>query len=126
MWKVMISGAVPAGGRPDKSGRLYGLIGIKVLPPGTACTETYLIANRLPDERQAFNFANYLRTKFVRFLVSLRTNTHHLYSERFAFAPDLPMDRAWTDAQLYAHFGLSAAEVDLVETSMKEMDPLDA
>ena len=74
-WKVIVGGAVPAGGRPDKEGRYYGLIGVRVLPPGTACTETYLVANRFQTETEAINFAGYLRTKFVRFLVSLRTNT---------------------------------------------------
>lgn len=92
-WKVIVGGAVPAGGRPDKEGRYYGLIGVRVLPPGTACTETYLVAGRFETETEATNFAGYLRTKFVRFLVSLRTNTHHLYSERFAFVRDIAMNR---------------------------------
>jgi site-specific DNA-methyltransferase (adenine-specific) len=59
-WKVIIGGAVPAGGRPDREGRYYGLIGIRTLPPGTACTETYLVANRFDTENEAANFAGYL------------------------------------------------------------------
>lgn len=125
-WKVIVSGAVPAGGRPDKSGRLYGLMGIRVLPPGTACTETYLVANRFESEEEARRFADYLRTKFVRFLISVRTNTHHLYSERFAFVPDLPMDRVWTDAELYARYELASEQVEFIETSMRPIEPSDA
>jgi site-specific DNA-methyltransferase (adenine-specific) len=121
-WKVIIGGAVPAGGRPDKEGRLYGLIGIRVLPPGTACTETYLVANRFDSETMAVNFAQYLRTKFVRFLVSVRTNTHHLYSERFAFVPDLPANRTWSDAELYDKYELSADEIEYIESSMKTLE----
>jgi site-specific DNA-methyltransferase (adenine-specific) len=125
-WKVIVSGAVPAGGRPDSSGRLYGLMGIRVLPPGTACTETYLVANRFDEEKSARRFADYLRTKFVRFLISVRTNTHHLYSERFAFVPDLPMDRTWTDKELYDLYGLSTDEIDYIEASMRHVEFGDA
>lgn len=121
-WKVIVGGAVPAGGRSDKDGRYYGLIGIRVLPPGTACTETYLVANRFGTQEEAERFATYLRTKFVRFLVSLRTNTQHLYSERFAFVPDLPMDRVWTDGELYAKYGLTDVEAAFIDRSMRAMD----
>ncbi len=114
-WKVFVGRAERAGGRSDKEGKYYGLIGIRVLPPGTACTETYLVASRFETESEAANFSGYLRTKFVRFLVSLRTNTQDLYSERFAFVPDLPMDRTWTDADLYSRYGLTSEEVDYIE-----------
>lgn len=120
-WKVIVGGAVPAGGRPDKDGRYYGLIGVRVLPPGTACTETYLVANRFQTKTEATNFAGYLRTKFVRFLVALRTNTHHLYSERFAFVPDIAMKRMWTDRELYRKYGLSSEEIAFIESMMRPM-----
>lgn len=124
-WKVIVGGAVPAGGRPDKDGRYYGLIGIRVLPPGTACTETYLVANRFQAEVEATHFAAYLRTKFVRFLIFLRTNTQHLYSERFAFVPDLPMDRKWTDVMLYKKFGITKKEIAFIESMIRPMSESD-
>ena len=111
----------PRGSRADKDGRYYGLIGVRVLPPGTACTETYLVANRFKKKSEATNFAGYLRTKFVRFLVALRTNTHHLYSERFAFVPDIEMNRLWTDLELYMKYGLSAEEIAFIESMMRPM-----
>ena len=120
-WKVIVGGAVPAGGRPDKDGRYYGLIGVRVLPPGTACTETYLVANRFEKKTEANNFAGYLRTKFVRFLIALRTNTHHLYSERFAFVPDIAMNRLWTDRELYKKYGLRSEEIAFIESMMRPM-----
>jgi site-specific DNA-methyltransferase (adenine-specific) len=121
-WKVIVGGAVPAGGRADKNGRYYGLIGIRVLPPGTACTETYLVANRFSTEHEARNFAKYLSTKFARYLIALRTNTQHLYSERFAFVPDLPMDQEWSDDRLYETFGLTADEIESIERSIRPLD----
>jgi site-specific DNA-methyltransferase (adenine-specific) len=121
-WKVIVGRAVPAGGRADKEGRYYGLIGVRVLPPGTACTETYLVANRFETDREASNFAAFLRTKFVRFLIWLRTNTQDLYSERFAFVPELPMDREWTDPLLYKRYGLTKNEIAFIESMIRPME----
>lgn len=123
--KSIVGGAVPAGGRPDKDGKHYGLIGVRVLPPGTACTETYLVANRFSNKTEADNFAGYLRTKFARFLIWLRTNTQHLYSERFAFVPDLSMTRSWTDADLYAKYSLTSEDIDFIEASIRPIEALD-
>jgi hypothetical protein len=122
-WKVFLSGtASEHGGQTDKSGTRRVFSRIIVGEPGTACTETYLVANRFDTEQEATNFANYLRTKFVRFLVSLRTNTQHLYSERFAFVPSLPMDRPWTDSDLYERYGLQEEEIAYIESSIKPME----
>lgn len=93
-----------------------------ILGPGTACTETYLVIDRFDTEDEAVRFAAYLRTRFVRFLVSLRKYTQHLYSERFAFVPDLPpMDRLWTDEELYAKYGLAPDEIAFIEKMVREM-----
>jgi site-specific DNA-methyltransferase (adenine-specific) len=94
-----------------------------VLPPGTVCTETYLVIERFDDKVEAERFAAYLSTRFVRFLISLRKYTQHLYSERFAFVPRLPMDRTWTDAMLYKKYKLSSDEIAFIEYQIKDMSP---
>ena len=121
-WKVYLSRASnDHGGQADKNGtrRVFSLILIG--GPGTACTETYLVAGRFGTEEEAMNFGAYLRTKFVRFLVSLRTNTQDLYSERFAFVPRLPMDREWTDKKLYRKYGLTEDEIAFIEGMIRPM-----
>lgn len=92
-----------------------------ILGPGTACTETYLVINRFTSQQEAKRFAAYLRTRFVRFLISLRKNTQDLFSERFAFVPDLPMDRNWTDEMLYEKYGISKSEVTFIESMVRPM-----
>jgi site-specific DNA-methyltransferase (adenine-specific) len=93
-----------------------------ILGPGTACTETYLVIDRFDSENEAKLFAGYLRTRFVRFLISLRKNTQHLYSERFAFVPDLPMDREWTDQMLYKKYGITKDEIAFINSMIRPMD----
>lgn len=121
-WTVFLSRtASEHGGQPDKSGTRRVFSRIMIGGPGTACTETYLVAGRFSTEEEAKNFAAYLRTKFVRFLVSLRTNTQDLYSERFAFVPTLPMDRKWTDEMLYKRYGITQDEMAFIDSVIRPM-----
>lgn len=90
--------------------------------PGTACTESYIVAGTFGSEREARNYATYLRTRFARFLVSLRKFTQDAPKSVYAFIPDLPLDQAWTDAKLYERYGLTADEVAFIEAQVAEHD----
>ena len=96
-----------------------------VAGPGTACSETYLVIDRFKSEVEAERFAAYLRTKLVRFLVSLRKYTQHLYNERFQFVPVLPMDRQWTDEILYKKYGITKDEVTFIDRMIRPMGDAD-
>jgi len=91
-----------------------------IAEPGTACTETYLVAGHFEDEGTADNYAKYLRTRFVRFLVSLRKATQHATRDVYSFVPDLPLDQEWTDAKLYKRYGLTKDEIGFIEYQVAE------
>lgn len=93
-----------------------------IAAPGTACTETYLIAGIFDSEAEATRYAMYLRTRFVRFLVSLRKFTQHATKQVYAFVPDLPLDQDWTDAKLYKRYGLADDEIAFIESQVAEHD----
>lgn len=93
-----------------------------IAEPGTACTETYIVAGHFGDEASARNYASYLRTRFVRFLVSLRKVTQHATRDVYAFVPDLPLDQPWTDAKLYKRYGLTVDEIAFIESQVAEHD----
>lgn len=107
-WKVLLASASGSGNDPQVLGKPI------IAGPGSACTETYLVIDRFADELSAERFAAYLRTRFVRFLVSVRKYTQHIYSERFSFVPHLPMDREWTDEMLYKRYGISKDEIAFI------------
>ena len=68
------------------------------------------------------NYAKYLRTRFVRFLVSLRKATQHATRDVYSFVPDLPLDQEWTDAKLYRRYGLTQDEIAFIESQVAEHD----
>ena len=93
-----------------------------IAEPGTACTETYLVAGVFDTETEAKNYGAYLRTRFVRFLVSLRKSTQDAPKHVYAFIPDLPLGKEWTDAELYIRYQLTENEIAFIESQIAEHD----
>ncbi|ANM30625.1 restriction endonuclease [Acidobacteria bacterium Mor1] len=93
-----------------------------VAGPGTACTESYLVAGLFETEKKAENYASYLRTRFARFLVSLRKSTQDAPKHVYAFIPEVPLGQKWTDAKLYKRYGLTEAEIAFIESQVAEHD----
>lgn len=96
-----------------------------VAAPGEACTETYLVAGRFEKQESAERYAAYLRTRFVRFLVSLRKASQHANRGVYAFVPDVPLTRTWTDDRLYERYGLTPEEIEFIESTVQPMDDSD-
>lgn len=97
------------------------ILGVPVVAaPGTACTETYLAIGLCDSKEEAENLAAYMRTRFVRFLVSLRKLTQNITRSSYRFVPALPMNQLWTDADLYHRYGISDSEVDFIESLIAE------
>lgn len=94
----------------------------EILGPGTACTETYLVIDRFESESDAKFFSTYLRTRFVRFLISLQKYTQHLYSDRFSFVPVPQRRQTWTDQKLYQKYGITSDEIGFIESMIRPME----
>jgi site-specific DNA-methyltransferase (adenine-specific) len=93
-----------------------------IAEPGTACTETYLVAGNFETEDEATNYARYLSTRFVRFLVSLRKSTQDAAKGVYTFVPDLSTTEVWTDQKLYKRYDLSSEEIAFIEAQVAPHD----
>ena len=114
-WKVLIPKAGDGHGREVS----YVLGEPIALAPGSACTQTYLIAGMFDTAEETENFAHYLASKFTRFLVLQRKVTQDVTPDRFLFVPQLDMRRRWTNNDLYDHFWLTADERDYIEATIQ-------
>lgn len=111
-WKVLLVKAHGTSGRDDRT-----ILGQPIVAgPGTACTETYLVVGVFDSEDEAQNMADYTRTRFVRFLVSLRKLTHNITRDSYTFVPLVPLDRRWSDPDLYQRYRLSEVDVEFIES----------
>jgi site-specific DNA-methyltransferase (adenine-specific) len=119
-WKVLVAAATD--GNENYPLPIWDQRGPFVAGPGEACSETYLVAATTGTEGEARNFVAYMNTRFFRFLVSLRKVAQHNKWENFEFVPDLPMNRAWTDDQLYARYGITDDEAKFIEMMIRDVD----
>lgn len=116
-WKTLLHAAYGE----DHDGPYSVIANPFVAAPDSACTETYLVIRSFETELEANNLAAFLRTKFARFLIWLRMNTQHVRKDLFAFVPDLDWKKSWTDEALYARYGLTEDEVDVIENQIRPM-----
>ena len=117
-WKVLVPQAGSDGGQkiPDR------VLGAPFIAPSpSVCTQTYLFFY-LSSRGEAENLESYLRTKFFRFLVSLRKLTQHATRSTYLWVPMQDFSKEWTDEELYDKYGLSENERSYIETTIKSMD----
>ena len=118
-WKVLIPAA--SDGNENYPLPIWDQAGPFVSGPGEACSETYLVASLSKTKGEAENIAAYMRTKFFRFMVSLRKVAQHNKVENFSYVPDIPMDRKWTDNELYKRYSLSKEDIAFIDSMIREM-----
>ncbi len=98
--------------------------------PNSVCTQSYLYAP-FGSEIEAKNFIKYLRSKFLRVLVSAIKITQHATSRVYRYVPmqdfsensdiDWSKSVAEIDQQLYAKYKLSDKEISFIESMIKPM-----
>ena len=88
---------------------------------GTYCKEYAGGFSVFESEEEAKNYANYIRTRFFRFLVALRKNTQHATKTVFKFVPKLDMTQTWSDEKLYKKFDINKQEQEFIASIVREM-----
>ena len=122
-WKVITSYVgYDHAGNPGKDGRRRVFSKIDILPPGTICTETYLVVGSYADEKRALNLVGYMKTRFFRFLVAQFMYSHHITRESYSLVPVLDMAKRWSDEKLYERYGLDREEIAFIESKIRPME----
>jgi len=116
-YKVLLPKAGEGGGNYPNN-----IIGKPLLvEKNSCCTMTYFVLASFRKKDEAENFIKYVKTKFFRFLVSLKKNTQDTSKNKFSFVPDLDMTQEWTDEKLYKRYGTTKKEQEFIESIVKEM-----
>ena len=116
-WKAMVPKAGSDGGQklPDS---VLGQPWIAEAP--SICTQSFLfvpVASRVEAE----NVASYYRTRFLRFLVSLRKITQDTTKASYTWVPTKTWDKPWSDEALYREYAITEEEREYIESMVKEM-----
>nr|WP_295898466.1 Eco57I restriction-modification methylase domain-containing protein [uncultured Alistipes sp.] len=121
-WKVITSYVgYDHAGNPGKDGKRRVFSKIDILPPGTICTETYLVVGSFDTEQEAKNLVAYMKTLFFRFLVAQCMYSHHITKEAYRLVPIQDFSQSWTDEKLYAKYGITDEEFLYIKTTIRTM-----
>ena len=123
MYKPMISKlSYEHAGNPDKNGMYRLLSRMEILKPKEICSQSYLVVCPTKDKEKAKNTYNYLRTRFVRFLILQTLAGMNISIDNFIFVPWLDFSEEWNDDKLYKKYNLSTEEIDFIESMIKPME----
>ena len=118
--KIYIPKAGGSGNDPIVLGKpIYG-------EPNSVCSYTYLVIGYSParhnlSKMECENVITYLKTRFFRYLVSIKKKTQDNPRDVFQFVPLQDWSKPWTDAELYAKYNLSSDEIAYIESIIKPM-----
>jgi site-specific DNA-methyltransferase (adenine-specific) len=118
MYKVFMSKAYGAGETFPHQIVNTPIIG----EPNSCCTETYLLIGSFATRREAENVAQYISTRFFRFLVLLIKNTQDCMKKVYSFVPLQDFAESWSDEKLYKKYGLTKEEITFIESMIRPMD----
>jgi len=119
-WKVMIPKAY--GERGTRPATVLGPSLIAASP--SVCTQTYLFFY-VGSKKKAQSLNSYLRTRFFRFLVSLRKITQDATRSTYTWVPQQRWDRTWTDDELYKKYRLTKDDIAFIESRIRPMEARD-
>ncbi|MBR1646458.1 MAG: Eco57I restriction-modification methylase domain-containing protein [Selenomonadaceae bacterium] len=127
-WKVFISKANGASGKlvDNEAARLISPPDIG--EPNQGCTQTFITVGAFDTRDEAENCLTYIKSKFARVMLGILKVTQDNTPEKWAKVPlqdfSASSDIDWrgdVDGQLYRKYNLSDAEINFIESHVKEM-----
>ena len=119
MHKIYIPKAGGSGNDPIVLGKpIYG-------EPESVCSVTYLVIGYngyFKSQVEAENAISYLKTRFFRYLVSIKKRTQDNPRDVFQFVPLQDFSKTWTDTELYKKYSLSRHDIEYIESMIKPME----
>ncbi len=93
----------------------------------SVCSQTYLVIGYDPDKHnfskeECENIITYIKTKFFRYLVSVKKKTQNGPRGVYQFVPLQDFSKPWTDEELYKKYNLNQEEIDFIESMIRPMD----
>jgi len=119
-WKVLVP-KVGSGREREKTGVDLVLGPSAIVPSPSVCTQSFLFFHVMSQE-EAESLRSYYATRFFRFLVSLRKISQDATHSTYSWVPMQSWARRWTDAELYAKYGVTDDEIVYIESLIRPMD----
>lgn len=121
VWKVLM----PKAGPGNSGGHVIPDMVLSkpvVAEPGSVCTLSHIVIGPLNSKEEAESLAAYLRTRFARFLISLRKTSQDAPRTVYTWVPQQIWDHGWTDAELFQKYDISEEEQNYISEMIRPME----
>ena len=122
-YNVIMTRAMSGGNKPGTDGK-YQIVPstMRVMNANEVCAETYICIGTFETKKEARNLRTYLSTMFARFLMLQAMSSIMINKDAFQFVPLQNFSKPWTDAELYAKYGLTDEEIQFIESMIRPME----
>ena len=120
-WKIYVGRAAPGTGNRDTYP--HRILSTPFIgEPGSICSETYLCIGPFDTQAEAESALSYLTCRLTRLLILLHKPSQDTTRKVYTFVPTQDWNKQWTDADLYAKYGLTVSEIAFIEKIVRPMD----
>lgn len=117
-WKLLVPRS-PIAGQTDftKPVGFYYDGNTRIVPPGTCCTESFIVVYASDSENEVKSFKTYLFTKIVRFLLLQCVISQDVTRDKYRFVPDLgTYSGIYTDKKLRKMWNITKDEWNYIDS----------
>lgn len=116
---------IPAAGGTGSDSQVLGVPFLG--ESNSVCSQTYLSIGYDPSNHkfsrlECENIITYIKTRFFRYLVSIKKKTQNGPRGVYQFVPIQDFTKSWTDEELYKKYNLNQEEIDFIESMIKPME----
>jgi site-specific DNA-methyltransferase (adenine-specific) len=97
-------------------GAFSGFGNLIIGTPTDVYSETY-ISFAINTESEAKSLLSYIKCRLPNMLLSIRKISQNISNDTCKWIPLPPLNKEWTDAEVYAHFNLSNEDVELINNT---------
>lgn len=90
-----------------------------VSEPLSVTAHTHYIIEGVANKLEAENLADYLKTRFARFMIFLLRSNQNMRVDMYQFVPRLDFTKKWTDEMLYEKYGLDESDILYIKNMIK-------
>lgn len=120
-WKLFAGYAAPGTGNKDTYP--HRIISTPFVgEPGSISSETYLCIGPFDSRAETESALSYLSCRLTRLLILLHKPSQHVTRKVYTFVPTQEWTKRWTDADLYAKYGISDEEIAFIEKVVRPME----
>lgn len=120
-WKIFIGRAAPGTGNRDTYP--HRIISTPFIgEPGSISSWTYMYIGPFNSRYEAENALSYLTCRLTRLLILLHKPSQDTTRRVYTFVPTQDWSRRWSDADLYAQYGITESEIAFIEKLVRPMD----